>query len=232
MFPLNPDLARLLFGFKIDDELRRADHRRRVAEAERGPRARRNPPAPPAPRRVAGTQPLGAPDIRIAEAEASHRPALLAFLRELSPRTAYNRFLTLAAPADVVDTDVMLRNDACHRAVLALRGEEIVGHAHAVASPDRNTVELGVVVADEWQGKGIGPRLVRALLETGPAATAAELELLVLAWNSRARRMTSSLWPDAVAEREGELIHYRVHTARASGGAGVVAGAVVTPCRP
>jgi acetyltransferase len=227
MFPLNPDVARLLFSFRIDDEHRTADHRRRVAEARRGRRARRSLPALPAPRPVAGTRHLGAADIRIVEAEASHRPALLAFLGDLSPRTAYNRFLTHAAPADVVDTQLMLRNDACHRAVLAFRDAEIVGHAHAVASPDRNTAELGVVVADEWQGKGIGPRLVRALLETGPAATADELELLVLAWNSRARRMTSRLWPDAHAEREGELIHYRVHTVRASGPATV---AVAAPC--
>ena len=236
MFPLNPDIARLLIGFRIDDELRRADHDRRVAEAKRGRRARRTPPALPAPRRapsrpLGGTPPLAA-DIRIAEAEPSHRPALLIFLGELSPQAAYNRFLTRAVPAEVVDVHLMLANDACHRAVLALRGEEIVGHAHAVASPGGSTAELGVVVADAWQGRGIGPRLVRALLETGSAATADQLELFVLAWNSRARRMTKRLWPDAVADREGELIHYRVHSAAAPGSAGLAAAAAGTPCRP
>jgi RimJ/RimL family protein N-acetyltransferase len=230
MFPLNPDLARLLFGFRIDDELRRADHRRLVAEARRARRARRAPPAPSAVRPVAHPRPLGA-DIRIAEAEPSHRHALLAFLRELSPQTAYNRFVTQAPPADVVDMHLMLANDACHRAVLALRGDELIGHAHAVASAGGRTAELGVVVADDWQGIGIGPRLVRALLQSGPAATADELELLVLAWNTRARRMIKRLWPDAVAERDGELIHYRVRTARTLGPATVVGVPAAVPCR-
>ena len=235
MFPLNPDVARALFGFRIDDELRRAGERRRVAEAERGRRARLTPPAAPAPRPllprpVAGTRPV-TPDIRITDAEPSDRPALLAFLRALSPQTAYNRFLTRAAPADVVDLHLMLANDACHRAVLALRGKQIVGHAHAVASPDGSTAELGVVVADEWQGKGIGPRLARALLETGPADTAVDLELLVLAWNARARSMINGLWPDAVGDSDGELIHYRVRNGRVHGSAGLAA-AVATPCGP
>jgi RimJ/RimL family protein N-acetyltransferase len=230
MFPLNPDLARLLFGFTIDDELRRADHRRRLAQAREVRQAGRGLAALPAAGPAAGTRSI-APDIRIAEAGPAHRRALLAFLRELSPQTAYNRFVTQAPPADVVDAHLMLANDDCHRAVLALRGDEIVGHAHAVASPDGRTAELGVVVADEWQGRGIGPRLVRALLQAGPPATAGELELLVLAWNTRARRMIKGLWPDAVAEREGELIHYRVRTARTLGPATLVDVPATIPCR-
>lgn len=151
----------------------------------------------------------------IADASLAHREALLAFLRELSPRTAYNRFITLAAPADVVDVQLMLAHDDCHRAVLALDGDEIVGHAHAVSSPHGDTVELGVVVADGWQGGGLGPRLVRALLDAGPAAEAVELEFFILVWNTRARRMIEHFWPGAVGDRHGELIHYRVPTAPA-----------------
>ena len=231
MFPLNPDLARLLFGFRLDDQLRRADHRRRVAEARGARRTRRNPQPLPALGPVAGTRPISGADIRIVEAQPSHRRLLLAFLSELSPQTAYNRFVTRAAPVDVVDMDLLLANDGCHRAVLALHGEEIVGHAHAVASSDGSTAELGVVVADEWQGKGIGPRLVRALLEAGPAATAVDLDLLVLAWNARARSMIKGLWPDAVADRDGELIHYRVHTAGGRDSADLAVAVAATPCR-
>ena len=36
MFPFNPDLARLFFGFRSDDEVRRAEHDRRVAGARQG----------------------------------------------------------------------------------------------------------------------------------------------------------------------------------------------------
>lgn len=213
MFPLHPHLARLLTGERIADAHRRADHYRRMAEARR---ARRRPRSLWPGRPLASTRAVSAADVQIAEANPSHRRALLAFLRELSPHTAYNRFVTPAPPANVVDVHVMLANDACHRTVLALRGEEIVGHAHAVASPDRDPVELGLVIADEWQGMGVGPRLVRALLESGPAAAADELEFFVLAWNTRARRMIKHLWPDAIADRDGELIHYRVRRAPTS----------------
>ena len=209
MFPLNPDIARLFVDERIGDEHRAADHYRRVAEAKRARRARRKPRTVPVPRR--GT--VGGTDIRIVEARASYRRALLAFLRGLSSQTAYNRFFTRAMPEDVADVDLMLARDPCHRAVLALRGEEIVGHAQAAGSPALDAVELGVVVADEWQGTGIGPRLLGALLEEGPAATADELEAFVVAWNTRARRMLRELWPDAVVERDGELLHYRMFPA-------------------
>jgi GNAT superfamily N-acetyltransferase len=231
MFPLNPDLARVLVGFRIDDDRRRADHHGQMSEARQARRSRASLRGLFARRPIAGTRTVSPADtIRIAEANPSDRLALLAFLRELSPQTAYNRFVTRAATVDVVDVQLVLASDPCHRAVLALRGEEIVGHAHAVASPDDNSVELGVVVADEWQGRGIGPRLVRALLGTGPVARADELELFVLAWNARARHMINSLWPDAIADRDGELIHYRVHTARTLDPAVLVAAVTGVPC--
>src|SRR4051812_13226290 len=159
--------------------------------------------------------PAGLP--AIVPADPSHRDALKVFLRHLSPQTAYRRFVTAAQPADVVDLDVMLAADPCHRACVAVIDDGIVGHAHAVAAPDRDSVELGVVVADEWQGRGIGPRLVSALLEVEPAASAAELEFLVLAANMPARRLIREIWPGVVGSAEGELVHLRVLPAPAAG---------------
>jgi len=137
---------------------------------------------------------------------------VLAFLRALSPATSYRRFITPAAPTGVVDLDVLLANDAGHRAVVALDGDEVVCHAMAITSADGGDVELAVVVADDRQGQGIGPRLVRALLDAEPVTSARELEFLVLTWNAPARRLIARIWPDALASREGELIHYRVAT--------------------
>jgi GNAT superfamily N-acetyltransferase len=215
MFPLNPEIARLLVGERTADEYRAAEHYRRMAEAKKARRQRRRSATPQVPRqRASGTVSGG--DIRVVEARASYRHALLAFLRQLSSRTAYSRFLTRAMPEDVADVDLMLARDPCHRAVLALRGEEIVGHAQAAGSPGLDAVEIGVVVADEWQGRGIGTLLVRALLDEGPAATAGELDAFVLAWNTRARRLLTDLWPDAVVERDGELLHYRMFRAPAA----------------
>lgn len=172
------------------------------------------------PRRGSG-RPTVPPVPEIVPAGAAHRDALRAFLRHLSPQTSYRRFVTAAQPADVVDLDVMLAADPCHRAFVAVLDDRIVGHAHAVAAPDADRVELGVVVADEWQGRGVGSRLVEALLEAEPAASTAELEFLVLAANMPARRLIRRMWPEATGAPEGELVHLRVATARATVAAGI-----------
>jgi GNAT superfamily N-acetyltransferase len=124
-------------------------------------------PAPVASARARGVAPSNGPETRIVEADPAQHYAMLAFLASLSPQTAYRRFITSADPTNVVDVPRMLINDPCQRAVVALAGQEIV--SHGLASPEDGSVELAVVVADQWQGNRIGTRLVRALLETGPA---------------------------------------------------------------
>jgi GNAT superfamily N-acetyltransferase len=206
MLPLHPALVQQLAADRIAGELRDADTRRRSAVGQGSRLARRLSAAPPA-------VPADAREPRIVLADATHGDAMRAFLRRLSPQTSYRRFATAAQVADVIDVDLMLAADPCHRGFVALAGDRIVGHAHAVAAPDDDLVEMGVVVADEWQRHGIGPRLVRSLLETEPASGAAELEFFVLAANMPARRLVRGLWPEATGTPEGELVHFRVLTA-------------------
>jgi GNAT superfamily N-acetyltransferase len=205
MSALHPSIVQLLADQHIADKIDDASGRR-LARTQR-PGSRRA-----ARRAAAAAVPAAVP--AVVAADASHRDALKAFLRHLSPQTSYRRFVTAAQPADVVDLDVMLAHDPCHRSFVAVVDDRIVAHAHAVAAPDADRVELGVVVADEWQGRGIGPRLVRALLEAEPAASAAELEFLVLAANLPARRLIRQMWPEATGTPEGELVHIRVATGR------------------
>jgi GNAT superfamily N-acetyltransferase len=178
----------------------------RLENAERGRLGRKHARTDLTPR------PAGMP--AVVPGEPSHGDALRAFLRHLSPQTSYRRFVTPARPENVVDVGVMLAADSCHRAFVAVVDDRIVAHAHAVASPDTDRVELGVVVADEWQGQGIGSRLVHALLGAEPAASAAELEFFVLAANMPARRLIRRTWPDATGTAEGDLVHLRVATRR------------------
>jgi GNAT superfamily N-acetyltransferase len=201
---LHPSMVKSLADDRIAGELENAGHRHL--------RRSRDVSAPPV---------TGVP--AIVPGEPSHGQALRAFLRHLSPQSSYRRFVTAARPEDVVDVDVMLAADPCHRASVAVLGDVVVGHAHAVAAPDADRVELGVVVADEWQGRGIGTRLVEALLQVEPAASAAELEFLVLAANMPARRLIRRMWPEATGTAEGELVHLRVAHRRAA----AVAGSVV-----
>jgi len=91
------------------------------------------------------------------------------FVRELSPESRYNRFhgaLTDLTPgmarwATHVDYDR-------HLALIAVvyrDGREIqVGAARYVVLGDAETAEFAVAVADAWQGRGVGERLLRGLI--------------------------------------------------------------------
>jgi acetyltransferase len=91
------------------------------------------------------------------------------FVRELSPESRYNRFhgaLAELSPrmarwATHVDYDR-------HLALIAVvyrDGREVqVGAARYVVQGDGETAEFAVAVADAWQGRGVGERLMRGLI--------------------------------------------------------------------
>ncbi|MFD0890383.1 GNAT family N-acetyltransferase, partial [Streptosporangium algeriense] len=59
-------------------------------------------------------------------------------------------------------------------------------------------VEIAVVVADAWQGQGIGSRLVRRLLRRASVNGARTVNMDVLGDNHRVLAMIRRLWPEAV----------------------------------
>ncbi len=92
-----------------------------------------------------------------------------AFVRDLSPESRYNRFhgavagLTprMARWATHVDYD---RHMALI-AVVYVEGREVeIGAARYAVGADGETAEFAVAVADAWQGRGVGERLLRDLI--------------------------------------------------------------------
>ncbi len=45
------------------------------------------------------------------------------------------------------------------------RGERIIGVVRYLLNPDRDTGEYAVVIADDWQGRGLGSRLMRTIVD-------------------------------------------------------------------
>jgi acetyltransferase len=102
----------------------------------------------------------------IAPADAAREQA---FVRGLSARSSQLRFhgtikelskkdlkkLTEPDPRDEVALIVLHRGD---------EGEEAIGVARYVIDPDRASCEFAIVVADAWQRRGIGTRLMKALV--------------------------------------------------------------------
>ncbi len=66
--------------------------------------------------------------------------------------------------------------------VLALDGERVVGHATLVPD-DEEAVELAIFVHQDYQGAGIGSRLIRALLGHGEREGVEKVWLTVERWN-------------------------------------------------
>jgi GNAT superfamily N-acetyltransferase len=139
-------------------------------------------------------------------------PALGEFFAGLSTYTRYLRFFgplrpgaallrTLAGCAGNVD------------ALVAVRGGVIVGHAMAVDRTDHRGIlvtDIGVVVHDAWQGRGVGAALMRGIVTGAQARGVAVLEMDVLDDNQRVRDMVTTHWPAARVEHTADGLAIRV----------------------
>jgi ribosomal protein S18 acetylase RimI-like enzyme len=72
--------------------------------------------------------------------------------------------------------------------------------------PGAASTEIGVVVADAWQGRGVGSGLMRALASRARARGATTLVMEVMAENRRMLAMIAGRWPDARHDRSGAYI--------------------------
>jgi acetyltransferase len=103
--------------------------------------------------------------VRVRPVDCDDGPAVQAFVARLSPRTSRRRFfrpvkaLTPLALARVVEVDY-----ARSMSIVAESDGRIVGLAEYVAAPGEHSAEVAVVIADEWQGAGLGRVLFGALL--------------------------------------------------------------------
>jgi ribosomal protein S18 acetylase RimI-like enzyme len=153
--------------------------------------------------------------VRVRQAGGADHAALRAFLAGLSPRSRYLRFFAGGVPA----SPAMLRLLAGERpgidALVATRDGMIIGHAMAVdsATDGGAAADVGVVVADSWQGRGVGSGLMRALAARAEARGTTALVMDVLTENRQVLAMIDSLWPDARHDRSGPYttIHAGLH---------------------
>jgi GNAT superfamily N-acetyltransferase len=134
-------------------------------------------------------------------------PALGDFFAGLSKQARYLRFFSPVTPGP--DLLRLLAGGAgTTDAVVATRGRVITGHAMAT---DRHTpggpggtrgtriTDIGVVVADAWQGQGVGSALVRALIAGAQARGVTSVVMDVLPGNRQVLAMITGHWPAARA---------------------------------
>lgn len=120
------------------------------------------------------------------------------FVRNLSDESRYFRFRDAVRELSPWMLSHFTRVDYDrHLALIAVTergGREIqIGVARYVAEGDRRSCEFAIAVADDWQRKGLGSRLMQALIAAARGRGMRELHGEVLASNRRMLAFTARL---------------------------------------
>jgi acetyltransferase len=121
------------------------------------------------------------------------------FLAGLSLDTAYRRFFMPMSrpPAQVVQKFVAVDGDERDTWVATMDRAGIVAVASLARVGTGEQAEIAVVVADAWQGRGIGPALLRRMVNAAESRGITRITALALSENRRVARMIRKLWPGA-----------------------------------
>ena len=112
--------------------------------------------------------------VRIRPIAAADAELIREFVRSLSFETRYLRFMGAVneLSPQLVDrlTGIDHRRDAALIAVVDGGGaDRVVGVARYALDADGESCDFAIVVADDWQGRGLGRRLLTLLIETAAA---------------------------------------------------------------
>jgi GNAT superfamily N-acetyltransferase len=155
--------------------------------------------------------------VRVRPASDGDGEALREFVGGLSLRTRYLRFFAGVPRV----TPAMLRRMTGTRlpggdlvdALVVTEAEAIIGHGMATDTRDSAgtaVTEIGVVVADGWQGHGVGSALTRALAARAQARGATALMMDVLAENHKMLALISKYLPTARCWQAGPYVTVHV----------------------
>ena len=162
---------------------------------------------------------VGAGDVRLADgAELTIRPVqpadkglLAGAFARLSDESRYRRFFSPVHELDAKQLAYLTELDHHdHEALLALdaRDGACVGVARFVRVAPA-VAEPAVVVADQWQHRGLGTALLERLADRARAVSVTRFSAVVLAQNRDAIRLLERLG-DATREHDGEVLHFDV----------------------
>lgn len=152
----------------------------------------------------------GAP-LTLRSARAADQDGLRAFIDSLSRESRYFRFLTGGRVADEIIHGFVSHRPERDVALVVTTpnssgGESIVANAEYVVNAE-NVAELAVVVADDWQGQGLGRRLIRRLQHTARSRKIRGLRGDVLSENRRMLAIMRDCGFSARRNPEDSLLH-------------------------
>jgi GNAT superfamily N-acetyltransferase len=163
----------------------------------------------------AGTPPSGCATVAIRPIDPAEQAALGDFFAALSVESRYRRFFAPVRPTHGL-LELLAGGPAHVDAIVAVADGVIVGHAMSADLPQRvypcpgRATDVGVVVADAWQSKGVGAALMRALIARAQARGVTTLAMDVLPGNRRVLAMILGHWPDAAVGHSPDGLDVRI----------------------
>ncbi|MGH8761022.1 MAG: GNAT family N-acetyltransferase, partial [Burkholderiales bacterium] len=120
------------------------------------------------------------------------------FVHNLSDESRYFRFFNavrdLSETALTRFTQVNYEREMALIAVISENGRETeIGVARYAINPDGTSCEFAIVVADAWQRKGIGSKLMHSLMDAAGSRGLETMEGWVLAGNTRMLALMDAL---------------------------------------
>lgn len=150
---------------------------------------------------------------------SSDLPRITAMWERCSLATRIGRFHAPVRDIPASYLETVLSDPSTH--LVALHGSAGAVAALASLIPGRGgSAELGVLVEDAWQRRGIGRQLVAHLIAAAPARQITELRASVLAQNAKVADLLRQVPGDYSLTRDGTTVNVRVTLAwtRGTGG--------------
>ena len=151
--------------------------------------------------------------MQIRAASAADCEAIKSFVAGLSLRARFLRFFTAASPPTPAVLRGLCGGGRTTDVLVATAGGAVIGHAMAADStgPDGGRVtDIGLVVTDRWQHRGVGSDLFGRVIARAAARGVRGLEMDVLPENRPMLAMISRQWADASYEYGGGSVTVRV----------------------
>lgn len=142
--------------------------------------------------------------------------ALGDFFAGLSVESRYLRFFAPVTPAYGL-LHLLSGGPANVDAIVAVADGVIVGHAMAADGPEDHgdpcgarVTDVGVVVADAWQRRGVGAALMGTLVTRAQARGVTALAMDVLPGNRVVLAMITGHWPDVAVHHSPDSLDIRI----------------------
>jgi GNAT superfamily N-acetyltransferase len=150
---------------------------------------------------------IGSQRVKLRLLEPDDASLIRRFYWRLSQDTIYRRFMGPVVPPAGELMSRLIDVDHCDRdALIALDARGIAGVARYAALPGQSTYDVAVVVADDWQGKGLGRLLIRRLGHIARLRGITRFHATMFGDNRRALSLVRGLSPRATFQyQSGEI---------------------------